>query len=613
MRGDAKKISINNLSEDGAAELSIAGNVVAKHIATDVDVATVEIGDGETTGKITIGGVVEGEYISLGDNGLVNLAGVKAGSEVERSDEDAAIVDSTLEFNGFNSAINGVSGFADVKVNEGTVSVSGAMSTTNLTVESDAQIVANTTLNVEEDIIGSGSIVVPVGGLTVTGSVDDAPSLAFTGTVTVDSVAFVGNRGLADSFELGGIVLKAEKQANGNYNYLVSEAEFSGLTAVRKDVATGVKQTKEVSVALDGALPQNASIVWEVDDKDVATVTGNGATATITGVEIGNTTVTAKIVDANGRDMGYDDATFEVNVLSSETADSIGSTVSVDTVSKNMQVGETYNFLVRDIKDTDNIKLSYDANIVDVKLAQADYNGRGALYTITAKANGSTNIGVTYKGATSTFAVKVGGFVLDTSAKTMTVGQTYSFLAKNVKIEEAGNVQFTYDNTVAKVELAQADYNGRGALFTVTALKTGSTDIKATYNNEEATMKLDVVEYTGKMTLDTARYTMPLGGTYTIGVKIEKNGKQLTGAEVNAMIASGELVVRDSRTGTIINKREILANGNVRVTGKNTEGTTYVMFEIVKDGKVPTHASIGVTVKAGATAGGSSRRSVSQW
>ena len=277
--GDAKKISINNLSEDGAAELSIAGNVVAKHIATDVDVATVEIGDGETTGKITIGGVVEGEYISLGGNGLVNLAGVKAGSEVERSDEDAAIVDSTLEFNGFNSAINGVSGFADVKVNKGTVSVSGAMSTTNLTVESDAQIVANTTLNVEEDIIGSGSIVVPVGGLTVTGSVDDAPSLAFTGTVTVDSVAFVGNRGLADSFELGGIVLKAEKQANGNYNYLVSEAEFSGLTAVRKDVATGVKQTKEVSVALDGALPQNASIVWEVDDKDVATVTGNGATA----------------------------------------------------------------------------------------------------------------------------------------------------------------------------------------------------------------------------------------------------------------------------------------------------------------------------------------------
>ena len=120
--------------------------------------------------------------------------------------------------------------------------------------------------------------------------------------------------------------------------------------------------------------------------------------------------------------------------------------------------------------------------------------------------------------------------------------QTYSFLAKNVKIEEAGNVQFTYDNTVAKVELANADYNGRGALFTVTALKTGSTDIKATYNNEEATMKLDVVEYTGKMTLDTASYTMPLGGTYTIGVKIEKNGKQLTGAEVNAMIASGELV-----------------------------------------------------------------------
>ena len=255
----------------------------------------------------------------------------------------------------------------------------------------------------------------------------------------------------------------------------------------------------------------------------------------------------------------------------------------------------------------------YDANIVDVKLANADYNGRGVLYTVTAKANGSTDVNVTYQGQTATMKVKVGGFQLDTSAKSMGVGQTYSFLAKNVTPEQAANVKLTYDNTVAKVELANADYNGRGALFTVTALKAGSTDIKATYNNEEATMKLDVVELTGKMTLDTASYTMPAGGVYTIGVKIEKNGKELTGAEVNAMINNGELVVRDSRTGTIINKPEVLANGNVRVTGKSTPGTTYVMFEIVQNNQVVTHASVAVTVKPGANAAGISRRSVCQW
>ena len=609
--GKTAKINIENDSDEGVTSVKIAGDVIARYADLQDDDASVVIGSPDTTGVINIAGAAQGEYVQLGGNGLVTLGGVRATNEVDAGDSEGLVADSTLDFNGFNSGINSVIGFAKVKVSDGTAKVSKALTTTTLDLSSDTQLVVSGLTT--EDVLGDGTIVAPVGQVTVNGDVDDSALLRLTGEVAKDVIAFKGGKGLADAFDLGGLTVQANRQADGSYNYVVTAQELYGLTASGKNVTLGEGQKKEVTVSADAALPQGASIVWESADEDVATVVGNGNTATIAGVEVGNTEITAKIVDSTGKDLGYEVATFTTDVLYAETADVIGSEVSVDTASKNMQVGETYNFLVRDIKDTDNIKLSYDTNIVDVKLAQADYNGRGALYTITAKANGSTNIGVSYKGATSNIAVKVGGFVLDTSAKTMNVGTTYSFLAKNVKVEEAGNVQFTYDNTVAKVELAQADYNGRGALFTVTALKTGSTDIKATYNNEEATMKLDVVEYTGKMTLDTASYTMPLGGTYTIGVKIEKNGKQLTGAEVNAMIASGELVVRDSRTGTIINKPEVLANGNVRVTGKNTEGTTYVMFEIVKDGKVATHASIGVTVKAGATAGGSSRRSVSQW
>ena len=609
--GKTAKINIENDSDEGVTSVKIAGDVIARYADLQDDDASVVIGSPDTTGVINIAGAAQGEYVQLGGNGLVTLGGVRATNEVDAGDSEGLVADSTLDFNGFNSGINSVTGFAKVKVSDGTAKVSKALTTTTLDLSSDTQLVVSGLTT--EDVLGDGTIVAPVGQVTVNGDVDDSALLRLTGEVAKDVIAFKGGKGLADAFDLGGLTVQANRQADGSYNYVVTAQELYGLTASGKNVTLGEGQKKEVTVSADAALPQGASIVWESADEDVATVVGNGNTATIAGVEVGNTEITAKIVDSTGKDLGYEVATFTTDVLYAETADVIGSEVSVDTASKNMQVGETYNFLVRDIKDTDNIKLSYDTNIVDVKLAQADYNGRGALYTITAKANGSTNIGVSYKGATSNIAVKVGGFVLDTSAKTMNVGTTYSFLAKNVKVEEAGNVQFTYDNTVAKVELANADYNGRGALFTVTALKTGSTDIKATYNNEEATMKLDVVEYTGKMTLDTASYTMPLGGTYTIGVKIEKNGKELTGAEVNAMIASGELVVRDSRTGTIINKPEVLANGNVRVTGKNTEGTTYVMFEIVKDGKVATHASIGVTVKAGATAGGSSRRSVSQW
>ena len=616
----AAKVTIDS-TDDAGSTITIRGNVASKfaddNTLSGTD-AVVSIGSEDTVAKIAITGNVQGDLLSLGGKGKVSFAALKnSGEKLYDVDEK---VSATVKFNHFNGTVADVADFDYVIVENGTAGVTAASTLEDLTVQSDATAVFAGGLTVN-NIIGDGTLEIPAGKLTIDGDVNDSPTLQATGSIGVGTTVYVAGRGMENVFNTPGLEMKSSSNPNGGFNYVVNKAELQGLyasaTTKEFDIAVGSSQTVEVAVNPSNvALPEGYSIKWEAPEGAYASVVGNGTSATITANEWSdieddsdNTVeITATIVDANGNDAGYDSVTFTANIV-----DKVVPPVVLDTTSKNLQVGESYSFLVRDNKDAANIQLVYDANIVDVKLANADYNGRGVLYTVTAKANGSTDVNVTYQGQTATMKVKVGGFQLDTSAKTMNVGTTYSFLAKNVKAEEAGNVQFTYDNTVAKVELAQADYNGRGALFTVTALKTGSTDIKATYNNEEATMKLDVVEYTGKMTLDTASYTMPLGGTYTIGVKIEKNGKQLTGAEVNAMIASGELVVRDSRTGTIINKPEVLANGNVRVTGKNTEGTTYVMFEIVKDGKVATHASIGVTVKAGATAGGSSRRSVSQW
>ena len=616
----AAKVTIDS-TDDAGSTITIRGNVASKfaddNTLSGTD-AVVSIGSEDTVAKIAITGNVQGDLLSLGGKGKVSFAALKnSGEKLYNVDEE---VSATVKFNHFNGTVADVADFDYVTVENGTAGVTATSTLEELTVNSDATAVFSGGLTVK-NIIGDGTLEVPAGKLTIDGDVNDSPTLQATGSIGVGTTLYVAGRGMENAFNTPGLEMKSSSNPNGGFNYVVDKAELQGLyasaTTKEFDIAVGSSQTVEVAVNPSNvALPEGYSIKWEAPEGAYASVVGNGTSATITANEWSdieddsdNTVeITATIVDANGNDAGYDSVTFTANIV-----DKVVPPVVLDTTSKNLQVGESYSFLVRDNKDAANIQLVYDANIVDVKLANADYNGRGVLYTVTAKANGSTDVNVTYQGQTATMKVKVGGFQLDTSAKTMNVGTTYSFLAKNVKAEEAGNVQFTYDNTVAKVELANADYNGRGALFTVTALKTGSTDIKATYNNEEATMKLDVVEYTGKMTLDTASYTMPLGGTYTIGVKIEKNGKQLTGAEVNAMIASGELVVRDSRTGTIINKPEVLANGNVRVTGKNTEGTTYVMFEIVKDGKVATHASIGVTVKAGATAGGSSRRSVSQW
>lgn len=621
--GDNATIEINNTSDDGQAEISIGGYVLSRYVDTSASGnsdGTVKIGDADTTGRIAIKGSVEGEYIVLGGNGLVSLAGVRTANEIEHSDDDGEIIDSTLKFAGFNSTIDSVNNFADVIVDEGTVTVKGAVNVTNLTVNSDAQIVADS-ITVEDDILEGGSIVVPVGKLTVTGDVEDSPSLALLGELTPDAVAYSGNRGLVDQFESGGLTFKAQRQADGNYNYLIDKVELGGLTAVGKDVALGVGQTKTVSLALDGVLPQGAVVEWSVDDRDIATVTGNGLTATITGVEIDETTVTAKIVDANGRDLGYEDANFEVNVLGVDTVDSIGGDIGtddpineldLDTKKKNMTAGDTYTFMVRGNNDVDNLSVtSGDTNVATVALANGA-DARGALYNITAVADGKTDITVTYQGKTSKIAVKVGGFQLDTTSKKMAPGQVYSVLAKNVPADQAGNVTLAYDSNIVDVVKVNDNYNGRGVLFNVTAKAIGDTEVKATYNNETESMAVNVVENTGKLTLDTASYTMPFGGTYTIGVKVEKNGRELSGEEVRAMITSGELVVSDSRTGSIVTT-EVQANGNVRVTGRQREGTTYVQFIVMQNGQRVTHASVGVIVQNGATAGGSSVRSISQW
>ena len=143
------------------------------------------------------------------------------------------------------------------------------------------------------------------------------------------------------------------------------------------------------------------------------------------------------------------------------------------------------------------------------------------------------------------------------------------------------------------------DKDSRGAKYQINAKKEGSTYVKVTYRNETTYLKVDIKDVTGFITLDTSNYIMAPGDMYTIGAFIkDENGKQLNGAQIDQLVESGKLVVRDSRTGSIVNLKK-LDNGNYRVTGKN-EGTTYIIYEI--NG---THASVKVDVKKGVKAHGS--------
>lgn len=109
----------------------------------------------------------------------------------------------------------------------------------------------------------------------------------------------------------------------------------------------------------------------------------------------------------------------------------------------------------------------------------------------------------------------------------------------------------------------------------------------------------------GSITLDTANYIMAPGNAYDIGVTIKgANGNKLRADEVKKLVSSGQIKVRDSRTGSVVDLKQ-LSNGNFRVTGKR-EGTCYILYE-----GGGTHASVRIDVKRGEKQRGTAVRNTS--
>ena len=200
---------------------------------------------------------------------------------------------------------------------------------------------------------------------------------------------------------------------------------------------------------------------------------------------------------------------------------------------------------------------------------------------------------------------------LDTQMVYMIDGiSLYDFLVKGNN--DTDNITVTSSNgNVASVALHNPS-DSRGAKYRVTAKGVGRSTITATYQGESASMEVVVYPKGGSITLDTVRYTMAPGGVYDIGVTVtDGKGNRLSGEAVRKMVEDGTLRVRDSRTGSIVSLRQ-LSNGNFRIIGKNP-GTCYIVYEVVQNGQVVTHASVRVDVQAGASAGGIATRNTSWW
>lgn len=87
--------------------------------------------------------------------------------------------------------------------------------------------------------------------------------------------------------------------------------------------------------------------------------------------------------------------------------------------------------------------------------------------------------------------------------------------------------------------------------------------------------------------------------------------QKLTGAQVKQLVDDGILRVSDSRSGSIVNLTQ-LSNGNFRVTGR-TPGICYILYEIVDQGQVITHASVRVDVQNNIKQNGVATRNTSYW
>ncbi len=197
--------------------------------------------------------------------------------------------------------------------------------------------------------------------------------------------------------------------------------------------------------------------------------------------------------------------------------------------------------------------------------------------------------------------------VLDTRSVQMTSNvSSYRFLVKGNN--DAANIKVESSNpNVAAVTLENAS-DSRGAKYRVDAKAAGDAEIKVTYQGQTASMTVKVYPVGGSIMLDTSNYVMAPGNQYTIGAFVrDAQGNKLSGAQTQELVKNGKLVVRDSRTGSIVDLKQ-LSTGNFQVTAKN-EGTCYIMYEI--NG---VHASVRIDVKKGlAKPYGSAIRSITYW
>jgi hypothetical protein len=179
------------------------------------------------------------------------------------------------------------------------------------------------------------------------------------------------------------------------------------------------------------------------------------------------------------------------------------------------------------------------------------------------------------------------------------IGSPYVY---NIKLlDQNGNPITSFSGTVTVKIPIPAGIHGTPHVYRYEESTGTFTDLGAAVQNGFLVFHTDHFSYyviagTGdSIMLDTKSYSMPVGGSYQIGVK-------LTGAKVS--------FVKVTSTNDKVASAAGLKNGNVSVTGKGP-GTAYIMFDVYDSkSSLLTHASVRVDVKTGIRPRGDSTRQI---
>lgn len=230
-----------------------------------------------------------------------------------------------------------------------------------------------------------------------------------------------------------------------------------------------IGDTADISLA---NVPENATVVWSVDNQTVVGLDSKGNNTTVTGIEAGTATVQASV----------DGTPYSVSIEVVKPQDALA--VSISPLTASLEVGESVTLSLSNVPDGTSVSwaVTNGANVATIAA-----NGNSCV--VTAVSAGTTSVGAVVDGTTyeSEITVKQPAITMEPAAANVTIPDSVTLSLKNVpegaKITWSDPSEFDYG--------VMYDQTGSDTL-TVMAVKTGDYRITADVDGVKYTADISV-------------------------------------------------------------------------------------------------------------------------